>query len=130
MYQHKKYLLFDLGNIFVVAALYLANNYFFKHLDCISEETRHFLICYFNDLICPFGFMSYLNILFRFAKYRIQRLWEIGLWCFCSGLIWEYFAPLVKPSAVADPYDILCYLLGGIGYYLLNYISFNFRTHK
>ena len=68
MYQSKKYLLFDLVNIIVVAILYLLNNCIFKHLDFIDIKLKWFLVCYFNDLICPFGFLSYLN--FEFIQYN------------------------------------------------------------
>lgn len=128
MYRCKKYLLFDLGNIIVVAILYLLNNSIFKELVSVDTKLKMFLVCYFSDLICPFGLLSYLNFLFCFLNYRIRRILEIWLWCLCSGLIWEYFAPLLKPSAVSDLWDLLCYLIGGTGYYLLSCVLFDFKT--
>lgn len=130
MYQSKKYLLFDLVNIIVVAILYLLNNCIFKQLDFIDIKLKWFLVCYFNDLICPFGFLSYLNFLFKFLNYRIKSIWEILLWCLGSGLIWEYLAPFIKSSAVSDPYDLLCYLIGGVGYYLLSYILLDIKSKQ
>ena len=129
MYRCKRYLLYDLGNIIIVAILYLLNNGIFKELVSIDTKLKVFLVCYFNDLICPFGFLSYLNFLFRFLNYRIRKVWEIWLWCFCAGLIWEYFAPLLKTSAVSDPFDLLCYLIGGTGYYLLSCVLFDFKPN-
>lgn len=35
------------------------------------------------------------------------------------ALVWEYFAPVIKPGAVSDPFDILCYLVGSAGYYMI-----------
>lgn len=32
---------------------------------------------------------------------------------FLAGLFWEYGAPLYKPTAVADPWDLLAYTVGG-----------------
>lgn len=129
MYRCKKYLLFDLGNIIIVGILYLLNNGIFKELEFIDIKLKFFLVCYFNDLICPFGFLSYLNVLFRILNYRIRRVWEIWLWCLCSGFIWEYFAPLLKPSGISDPCDLLCYLIGGTGYYLLGCVLFDFKLN-
>ena len=130
MYQSKKYLLFDLVNIVVVAILYLLNNCIFKQLGFIDIKLKWFLVCYFNDLICPFGFLSYLNFLFKFLNYRIKNIWEILLWCFGAGLIWEYLAPFIKSRAISDPYDLLCYLIGGAGYYLVSYILLDLKSKQ
>ena len=127
--KQRKYFLFDLTNIIIVAALYIANNYFFKKI-FNHTELNLFFICYFNDLICPFGFISFLNIGFSFFKHRIRKFGEIELWCFSSGLVWEYFAPLIKTSAIADPYDLLCYILGGAGYYWLSHIFQKLKLSK
>lgn len=119
MLAHNKYLFFDLINILVVAALYTTNNLIFKKMFW-GTPVGAFCVGYFNDLICPFGFLSYLNICFSFAKYRITRFWEMQLWILAAGLAWEFVAPLLKPTSVTDPLDLLCYHLGAVGYYCIN----------
>ena len=117
--KNAQYRLFDVATIFIVALLYVINNIFLKRM-CCCTALNTFFVGYFNDLICPLGFISYLNIVFSYINHRIKKWWEIQLWTLGAGMIWEYFAPLVKPTAVADPYDLLCYIFGAGFYYLWN----------
>lgn len=80
-------------------------------------------MCYFNDLICPIFFLSYSNILLITIEREINKPFEIILECFLCGIVWEFFAPIIKDNSTTDLYDILFYIMGGIMYYLLQKIN-------
>ena len=111
-------LYFDIANVGIVFFLYLINNSVLKGL---FKHTcaEWFFIGYFNDLICPIGFLSYLNIVGSFSNKRIERLLEIQIWMLGAGLVWEFVAPIAKPGSVTDLWDLMCYQFGGILYYLI-----------
>ena len=117
----KKYLLFNVVMVCIVALLYFFNNTFFKHLSPL-QPLSYFLNCYFYDLICPFGYLAGLNLIafFTLKEFRIVDFWRIQLWTLVAGLIWEYVAPLLKPTSVTDLLDLLCYQAGAVGYYFIN----------
>ncbi len=48
---------------------------------------------------------------------------EITALCLAVGSIWEYVTPVMKPSSISDPIDIVCYVCGGIIYWLILRIS-------
>ena len=97
--------------------IYFANNNFLKlHTHGILN---YFFICYLNDLICPLFFLSYSNILLYAVDKEIFTLCKVIFICFLCGLIWEFFAPVLKPNSTPDLFDILCYVLGGIIYLLI-----------
>ena len=83
-----------------------------------------FFIGYFNDLICPLFFFSYANMLLITVGKEIARLWVICLVSLCTSCVWEFVAPLMKPSSTTDPLDIFCYITGGVVYWaILRYIK-------
>ena len=101
----------------VVLCLYFLNNLLLK-----SHATgwlQYFMICHFNDLICPLFFFGYCNLLLITADKEIKKLPWILLLGLCSGLVWEFLAPVFKPSAVTDLVDLLCYLLGTFLYWCI-----------
>lgn len=107
--------------VFVISA-YLLNIFFLK--DYSHRLLKLFFVCYFNDLICPLFFFSYANMLLITVSREITRLWLICLISVCTSCVWEFVAPLMKPSSTADPLDILCYITGGILYWvILRYIK-------
>lgn len=99
----------------IVLVLYLLNNNYFKlHTTGII---RYFLICYFNDLICPLLFFSYANLLLLTVNREITQLWLICLIGLCASCFWEFGAPYIKATAITDPVDIVFYLTGSIIYW-------------
>lgn len=80
---------------------------------------NYFMSCYFNDLVCPFILLSYTNILFSDTKYQLKKITTIVLYCFVCGLLWEFAS--LNPNSVADFNDIICYVSGGIVYWILKY---------
>lgn len=113
-----------------VSSMYLFNNLFLKEHS--SGLLRIFFVCYFNDLICPLFFFSYANLLLITVNKEISCLWGVCLISLCTSCVWEFVAPLIKPSSTTDPLDIVCYLTGGIAYWIiLRYIkSKNNRTQE
>ena len=100
-----------------VVCLYLLNNSCFKK--CSKNVLQYFFVCYFNDLICTPLLLAYVNLLLSLIGHSLSKLLHILFLCLCAGLVWEFVAPLMKPSSVTDPIDLLCYLSGGMLYWLL-----------
>ena len=118
-------------NLILLVAVIIA--YLFNNLHLKSHTggaIRLFFVCYFNDLICPLFFFSYANILLITVNKEITRLWVICLISFCTSCVWEFVAPLMKPSSTTDFLDIVCYVTGGIVYWaILRYIN-NKNEHR
>ena len=104
--------------LILVVFAYWINNLFLK------EHSGGLFIGYFNDLICPLFFFSYANMLLITVGKEIARLWVICLVSLCTSCVWEFVAPLMKPSSTTDPLDIFCYITGGVVYWaILRYIK-------
>jgi hypothetical protein len=39
------------------------------------------------------------------------------------AILWENFAPVFNPVAIKDAWDVLCYCLGGMIYYLISNVG-------
>lgn len=108
----------NIGDILIllsVSALYQLNNRYIKAATIgIPHE---FFVCYFNDLMAPMFMLSYSNILLSTVNRRITRILQILLFCLAIGVVWEFVAPFMKKGAVWDPFDVLCYLIGGVFYW-------------
>ena len=103
--------------IIIVLALYILNNTYLKH--ATSGIVQYMLICHFNDLMCPLFLMSYANLLLLTVGRKVVSLKGILFIVIPAGLIWEFFAPFIKPSTTTDLYDLLCYVVGGVLYYFI-----------
>ena len=77
------------------------------------------MCCYFNDFIGSITFVSYVNTVCSFKDYRLEKLWQIELLLFGSGIFWEYITPLFRKSTTTDIWDLLAYLLGGLSYWMI-----------
>ena len=115
----------DLFLFLITASLYFLNNFVFKEKS--NGIAHYFFVCYFNDLICPLGFLAYVNILLFFINKKIEKLYGILIFCFICGTVWEFVAPLLKESSVTDFYDILCYCIGGLMYWTIKRIFLRVR---
>lgn len=100
-----------------VILLYSFNNIYLKVVTV--GIVNYFFVCYFNDLICPVLFLSYINILTMSVNKEVRKLWVILVICILSGLFWELKFPMLKHEAVSDPYDILFYIFGGLIYCII-----------
>ena len=110
----------DFFLVISTASFYLLNNFIFKKTS--TGISYYFFVCYFNDLICPLGFVAYVNIALSFISKRLEKLYQILIFCFVCGLVWEFVAPLLKESSVTDFYDLLCYCIGGILYWIIKIV--------
>ena len=106
---------FEVVVFILTAFIYFFNNFVLKEIS--TGVSNYFFICYFNDLICPFGFVAYTNIMLFFINKKIEKFYQILIFCFLCGLVWEFIAPLFKETSVTDPYDLLCYCIGGMMYW-------------
>ena len=97
--------------------LYQLNNYYFKPY---KEFFLHdFFTSYFNDLICPFFFLGYTNLLLISNNKEVTSLKILLIICLSAGCIWEFVAPFFKKESVTDTYDLICYAIGTLGYWML-----------
>lgn len=113
------------GLILLTIVLYVVNNLFFKWKT--HGWIQIFFISYFNDLICPLLFLSYVNILMMTTGKEIKRLPVLLLLALVASLVWEFVAPIVKPTSVTDLIDIVCYLVGSVVYWLLMRLNCRLR---
>ena len=98
-----------------VIFLYFFNNGFLKgHTTGIVRE---FFVCFFNDLLCPYFFLAYANLLFITCDREMTSLGTLLLVGTVAGLVWEFIAPLMKRESVTDYFDLLCYIISTIGYW-------------
>ena len=103
--------------IIIVLCLYFLNNQYFK--THTSGIVQYFMICHFNDFICPLFFLSYSNLLLISVGKEIKKFHWVMLFGFCSGLIWEFFAPFIKPTTTTDFIDLIFYTLGTALYWFI-----------
>ena len=74
-----------------------------------------FLACYANDVVAGLAICAWLDLLLS-----LGRLPPVGSWraaapfLLLCALVWEVLAPLWKPEAVEDPWDLLAYQAGGL----------------
>lgn len=97
----------DMICLITVVVLYLINVY-------VVDTTNIFMNGYFNDLICPIGVLSFVNMVLNVFKVRYEKYGECMLFILLCGLFWEYSS--FKDNAVADIWDIVCYEVGTILY--------------
>ena len=112
--------------IFIVAILYVVNNIWLK--DLVSYNIRWFFVCYFNDLICPLLFLSYCNLLLLTTNREVTSLKALFLIGLAVGVIWEFGAPILKPTSTTDLMDIVCYLMGSILYWFILRLNIKEKT--
>jgi len=97
--------------------LYFCNNYFFKKITV--GRLNFFMICYFNDLICPLFFLAYTNILLLSIGKELTKIKWILSYMFFIGMFWELIAPIFNKDAVTDVWDLGFYMCGSLIYWML-----------
>ena len=100
----------------ITVILYVINQYIKTRIPV--EFIRWFLSCYFNDFIGGITFAAYCNMIFGFYNKRLDKLWQIQILIFISGLFWEYITPMYRENTVSDLWDIVAYMCGGFLYWL------------
>ena len=119
---------FEIILVVATASFYFLNNFVFKEIS--TGVMHYFLACYFNDLICPIGFLAYMNIMLSLINKKLEKIYQILIFCFVCGVVWEFIAPLLKESSVTDFYDLLCYCIGGVLYWTINIKIINRFKHE
>ncbi len=115
--KYRKSYIFNIVLCFIVVGLYILNNSWLKFYT--NGMLREFSRCYLNDLMATVVLMGYINLLLHTRNQYIYTLKSIEFICFCSGLVWELWMPLIKKESVSDINDMICYLLGGVIYWVL-----------
>ena len=101
--------------IISVLGLYFFNN---KIIKPYTEGMVHiFFTSFFNDLLCPYFFLGYANLLLitcnrEMVKFRI--IFAVGM---TAGFVWEFIAPFLKTGSVTDIGDLVCYAISTVGYW-------------
>lgn len=106
--------------IFITLGLYAINQSYKTNIS--HEYLRWFMCCYFNDVIGGITFIAYTNAILHFSCHSIKKLAYIELLLFGCGLFWELITPLFRKNTVADPWDIIAYMVGGVIYWIITKI--------
>ena len=116
-----KYRPLNLVLILSVISLYLINNNLIK--PNTTRIVHIFCVSFFNDLLCPYFFLAYANLLLITCGREMTKLKILMLVCLAAGCVWEFVAPYLKHGSVTDPIDLICYVISTVGYWkLLNTI--------
>lgn len=107
VFRNKKLLL----GVFVLYALH----YLFKQESIYPQLLKYYL----GDLLCMPIVLSIALILMSiiyFKKYARLSILQIGLATFLFSIYFELLLPSLDNAYVQDPFDVLCYALGGFFY--------------
>lgn len=105
----KRRIYIDLTVTLCVIILYIVNN------RIIKKSNIAFFLYYFNDFLCPFFVLAFVNIIMWFYGKQVTKLWKMIVLMILCGFLWECYS--INPKAVADPIDMICYIGGAIGYW-------------
>lgn len=114
--ERRAYFSAHLALLAAICALYALNRF------CLAPHSagllRVFLAGHFADLLAGAMALAVAAVLMELG--RLPRLsLPVGVAVLAAAsLLWEGLAPLVKPSAVFDWWDVACYFAGG-GLYAL-----------
>ncbi len=90
---------------------------------CITNlvEGTAWIFCkyYLDDLICLLIVLPYIEILLIIINQEINSFLGIFIVSIICAIIWELIIPSVKPDSISDPIDFLCYIIGGIIYWII-----------
>lgn len=100
----------------IAIIVYCLNKLILMRISFGPMET--FFRCYLNDLVCPLLFLGYCQILLILIDYEFRSYKSCLLLGMSAGIVWEYFAPVINPKAVSDPWDLLCYFGGSSIYFM------------
>lgn len=110
------------------SVLYVCNRFIWA--GNVSGVIGWFLRCYFNDILAGIGLISIANILLALAGWKQLPFWASSCLLLFSGTVWECFAPVIKPTAVFDPWDFVAYQFGGLLYWLVHCIAHRYNNRN
>ena len=109
----------DISTLFTILVIYIFKPLILTVLDN-SRILTHIYRAYFHDILAGIAIMAYINTLLNFFGFKviksIYHSVSISLLC---GIVWEFFAPFLKNSAVFDYLDLIAYCVGASLYQLL-----------
>ncbi len=80
-----------------------------------------FLYSYLDDLVaipCTLGIALSIQRVFVFRQYEYKFTpWHILFTVFFFGIYFEGYLPEISSKHTRDLWDLLCYSLGGVGFY-------------
>ena len=108
----------DIYILFGCLIIYALNQLFFKHIGV------SFFNNYLNDLISVPLYFSFINIISINLRHKEINSFKI-LFCITLFLsfLGEYVSIFLIEGSVADIYDVICYFIGFIIYYVLKNIK-------
>jgi hypothetical protein len=113
----KKYLITNILLLSFCTFVYSVNIWFKQQP---LSEGFPFIRNHLNDTMAMVVVLSCTSITLNISKINnISSLKLIIHMCAFCGILWEFVAPLIKPNSVTDYWDILCYYIGGLIYYLI-----------
>ena len=103
----------DLLTLLAVAVFYSVNRLWLS--GAADGWAGWFLTCYANDICAGAAILAWLDLLLSLGgRPPLRTLGAAILFLFACGLVWEVLAPLWKPGAVFDPWDLMAYQVGGL----------------
>ena len=114
----QKYYRFENCLIFITCVLlYDFNKLIFLNIS--YYHLNYFFSCYFDDLLAPILFFSYMNLILSFIDKKIYSIKYLILIIILCSFLWEYLAIFIKPGSVSDPIDVLSYFIGTLIYWII-----------
>ena len=103
----------DLALCLGVGLFYLLNVCVLR--GCVGGAPGWFLACYANDVVAGLAICAWLDLLLSLGRLPPADSWRVTVpFLLLCALVWEVLAPLWKPEAVGDPWDLLAYQAGGL----------------
>jgi len=84
-----------------------------------NYNLHYFFSSYFNDLLAPLLLFSYINLILSLIDKKMYSLKYLILIIILTSLVWEFIAPIFKPTSISDPIDILFYFIGTLIYWII-----------
>lgn len=86
---------------------------------------------YFTDLLAVPSLLALFNLIWSaLARRPVSGFAEIAYIALVCSIIWEVIAPLIVESSIGDPFDVLAYFIGALGYYALRRVLVNPRYEE
>lgn len=108
----------NISIFFTCVILHLMNVLVFLKIN--NSSLHYFFSGYFDDLLAPILLLSYVNLILSIYNKKIYTLRYLILFILLVSIVWEYLVVYIKPNSVSDPFDILCYVLGTIIYWIIH----------
>lgn len=108
---------FNLSILAACFGVYAANKWFASY--AASETLRLMLTGHLSDLLAMPALLAYTNWVLSYARgcpREITRFTHVLAASVMCGFLWEGIMPFVRPGSVADPLDVVAYVIGGISY--------------